>query len=51
MGDYIEGANQPLNDMNITDNGDIPKVMATTVKIIHRFLTKNPQILLILKQN
>lgn len=39
--DYDPATNE-YNDMSITDNGDMPEILATVVAIIHKFLYSHP---------
>ena len=42
MGDYLGENDIPIDDMRVSDNGDMPKVFATIAKIIAHFLHENP---------
>ena len=51
MGDATGNADKPLDDMKVSDNGDMPKVMATVTKIALTFLEKNPHFAILIEGN
>jgi hypothetical protein len=50
LGDYDEKL-ELLDDMVVSDNGDMPKVIATVFKIINDFLVKNPLNMIYIQAN
>jgi hypothetical protein len=51
LGDYTGNHDNPLDDMKVSDNGDMPKVLATVAKIIAWFLDKNPDASIFIEGN
>jgi hypothetical protein len=51
MGDATGDADKPLDDMKVSDNGDMPKVIATVAKILVRFLEQNSAITVLIEGN
>ncbi len=51
MGDYLGEYEIPIDDMHVSDNGDMPKVFATIAKIIAHFLHENPQYTVFIEGN
>lgn len=50
LGDYDEKLEQ-LDDMSVSDNGDMPKVLATVFKITADFLAKNTDKIVYIQAN
>jgi hypothetical protein len=51
LGDFNPAIQPPIDDQNISNNGDLPKVMATVAKILANFLKNNPQAKLYIEGN
>lgn len=51
LGDFNPNLQPPIDDQQISNNGDLPKVMATVAKILLDFLTNNPKAKLYIEGN
>ena len=51
MGDATDDINKPIDDMKVSNNGDMPKVMATVAKIMVKFLAQNTHATILIEGN
>lgn len=51
MGDATDDADKPIDDMKVSNNGDMPKVMATIAQIMVKFLELKPHVSILVEGN